>query len=143
MKSKVFIRLFCTFVLLLSSASSFAGLVVIVHPGNSLEAITKDKLKRIYLGKSKEFPNGLIIAALDQAKESEEKEEFYKKVVGKSLSQVSAYWSRLIFTGKGVPPRVLRNDEEIKSWVASHPESIAYINAGSVDKSIKIIFNVK
>ena len=143
MKSKVFIRLFCTFVLLLSSASSFAGLVVIVHPGNSLEAITKDKLKRIYLGKNKEFPNGLIIAALDQAKESEEKEEFYKKVVGKSLSQVSAYWSRLIFTGKGVPPRVLRNDEEIKSWVASHPESIAYINAGSVDKSIKIIFNVK
>lgn len=143
MKSKVFIKLFCAFVLLLSSTYSFAGLVVIVHPGNSLEAITKDKLKRIYLGKSKEFPNGLIIAALDQAKESEEKAEFYKKVVGKSLSQVSAYWSRLIFTGKGVPPRVLRNDEEIKSWVASHPESIAYINAGSVDKSIKIIFNVK
>ena len=143
MKSKVFIKLFCAFVLLLSSTYSFAELVVIVHPGNSLEATTKDKLKRIYLGKSKEFPNGLIIAALDQAKESEEKAEFYKKVVGKSLSQVSAYWSRLIFTGKGVPPRVLRNDEEIKSWVASHPESIAYINAGSVDKSIKIIFNVK
>jgi len=143
MKSKIFKKLFFVSVLLLSSTYSFAELVVIVHPGNSLEAITKDKLKRIYLGKSKEFPNGLIIAALDQEKESEEKEEFYKKVVGKSLSQVSAYWSRLIFTGKGVPPRVLANDKEIKSWVASHPESIAYINSENADDSIKILFDVK
>jgi len=143
MKSKAFIKLFFLSALLLSSAYSFAELVVIVHPGNSLEAITKDELKRIYLGKSKEFPNGLIIAALDQEKESEEKEKFYKKVVGKSLSQVSSYWSRLIFTGKGIPPRVLPNDKEIKSWVASHPESIAYINAESADDSIKIIYNVK
>jgi len=138
MKSKIFTKLFFLSALLLSSTYSFAELVVIVHPGNSLEAITKDKLKRIYLGKSKEFPNGLIIAALDQEKESEEKEKFYKKVVGKSLSQVSAYWSRLI-----IPPRVLPNDEAIKSWVASHPESIAYINAESADNSIKTIFNVK
>jgi len=143
MKSKVFIKLFFLSALLLSSTYSFAELAVIIHPGNSLEAITKDELKRIYLGKSKEFPNGLIIAALDQEKESEEKEKFYKKVVGKSLSQVSAYWSRLIFTGKGIPPRVLPNDEAIKSWVASHPESIAYINAESADNSIKTIFNVK
>lgn len=142
MKSKIFTKLFFLSVLLLSSANSFAELAVIVHPGNSLEAITKDELKRIYLGKSKEFPNGLPIAALDQEKESKEKKEFYKKVVGKSLSQVSAYWSRLIFTGKGVPPRVLSNDEELKIWVAFHPESIAYINAGNVDDSIKVIFTV-
>jgi ABC-type phosphate transport system substrate-binding protein len=143
MKNKIFHKLFFLCALLFSSSYSFAELAVIVHPGNSLQAISKDELKRIYLGKSKEFPNGLLIAALDQDKESEEKKEFYKKVVGKSLSQVSAYWSRLIFTGKGVPPRVLLNDEEVKKWVASHPESIAYINAESADDSIKVILDVK
>ena len=141
MKVSVPILLFCA--LFLSSTYSFAELAVIVHPGNSLQAITKDELKRIYLGKNKEFPNGLKIAALDHKKESQKKVEFYKKIVGKSLSQVSAYWSRLIFTGKGVPPRTLKSDAEIKEWVASHPGSIAYINVKNADDRVKVIFNVR
>ena len=129
--------------LTLGSPYGFAELAVIVHPENNIQAITKGELKRMYMGVSKEFPNGLPISAIDQFKDSDKKKEFYKKVVSKGLAQISAYWSRRVFTGKGVPPRALKDDNEIKMWVASHPESIAYIYASNVDDSVKVIFNVK
>ena len=141
---KSIVSIFIVFPLLvLGSLSSYAGLVVVVHPANSMQAISKEDLKRIYLSKKKEFSDGSLIAPLDHPKDSEAKKVFYKKVVGKSLSQVSSYWSRLIFTGKGVPPRVMRGDEEIKVWVAAHPEGIGYIDKKNIDDSIKVILNIK
>ena len=127
----------------LSSQFCFAELAIIVHPKNTLQVLSKAELKRIYLGVTEVFPNGLLISAVDQPKQSSMKREFYKKVVGKGLPQVSAYWSRRIFTGKGVPPRALKSDGEIKAWIASHPESIAYIDVKNVDHSVKTIFSVK
>ena len=143
MKFKDIVPLIFLFPLSLGSAHGFAELVVIVHPGNSIEAISKEELRHIYLGKTKHFPNGLKIASIDQLNESKIKKEFYLKVVGKTLSQISSYWSRRIFAGKGSPPRSLASDKEIKAWVASNPESIAYINKKHVDGNAKVIFNVK
>ncbi|MBV1873119.1 MAG: phosphate ABC transporter substrate-binding protein [Gammaproteobacteria bacterium] len=141
---KSIVSIFILFPLMfLGSVNSYAGLVVVVHPSNSLQAISKENLKRIYLSKKKKFSDGSLISPLDHPKDSETKKIFYKEVVGKSLSQVSSYWSRLIFSGKGIPPRVMRGDEEIKVWVASHSEGIGYINENNTDNSVKVILNIK
>ena len=75
MKFKDIVPGILLFSLSLASAYSFAELVVIVHSGNSLEAISKDELRHIYLGKTRYFPNGLKIASIDQLSETKIKKE--------------------------------------------------------------------
>ena len=131
--------------LLLFTVSSFtyAELVVVVNPQNTLQSLSKEDVSRIYLGKNKNFPNGSAIETIDLHKDSQQREDFYRKVCGKSPSQIASYWSRLIFTGKGVPPRSLDTEAAAKEWIASHPNSMAYIDSANVDGSVKVVLRVK
>jgi hypothetical protein len=42
---------------------------------------------------------------IDQVVGSEIYVEFYKKVTGRDSAQIKAIWSRILFTGRGVPPK--------------------------------------
>jgi len=124
--------------LLLTSFFSTAEVAVIVHPTNS-NTIDKNTIKRIFLGKNKKYDNGNKIIPINQNQGSEARTEFGKKVIGKSDSQLKAYWSKLIFTGKGTPPDEKSNDAEVLKLIASTPDAISYINADKVDDTVKVI----
>lgn len=123
----------------LFSHTSTAEIAVIVHPSNSAELDAK-AVKKLFLGKSKSFPNGehatLYIHGGDSGK------EFNKKVLKKSSSQFKAYWSKLAFSGKATPPKKVGSDEEAKKVVSTDTEAIAYIDAGAVDDTIKVLFTM-
>ena len=57
----------------------------------------------IFLGRATRFPNGLLAVPIDQVEGSAAREEFYTRFVGKSAAQMKAYWSKIIFTGRGQP----------------------------------------
>ncbi len=123
-------------------AEAQADVAVIVNPANKVSKMSANDIKRIYLGKAKTFPQGSSAVAVD-LKDSSAKNLFYKKVVKKSPTQLKAYWSKLIFTGKGTPPTVKNRDEDVIKWVAENREAIAYVDASSVNSSVKVIYTVK
>lgn len=123
---------------LLASFTCIAEVAVIVHPSNN-NALDEKTIKRIFLGKNKKFDNGNKIIPMNQNQGSEARTAFGKKVLGKSDSQLKAYWSKLIFTGKGTPPDEKSNDAEILKLVANTPDSIAYVDAASLDDSVKVV----
>jgi ABC-type phosphate transport system substrate-binding protein len=123
---------------LFTSFSSLAGVVVIVHPSNE-NAIDNKLIKRIYLGKAKKYPNGNQIIALNQTHGSAITNEFSDKVLSKSASQLKAYWSKLIFTGKGTPPSEMDGDAAVINSVANNPDTIGYISSDAVNDKIKVI----
>jgi len=125
-------------VLLLAPFACFAEVAVIVHPSNN-NTLDENTIKRIFLGKNKKFDNGNKIIPMNQNQGSGARTEFGKKVLGKSDSQLKAYWSKLIFTGKGTPPDEKSNDAEILKLVASTPDAIAYVDASSLDDSVKVV----
>src|ERR1700680_3876359 len=63
--------------------------------------INKEQIADLYLGRSDAF------TPIDQAAGSGIYVEFYKKVTGRDSAQVKAIWSRILFTGRGVPPKQL------------------------------------
>ena len=123
--------------LCISSAAS-SQVVVVVNPANDA-AIDAKVVKRIFLGKEKSFSNGSAIEAINLAPSSATRGEFDEKVVGRSSSQVSAYWSKLVFTGKGVPPSELNSDADVIAAVAANPNAIGYVDASSVTDGVKAI----
>ena len=78
----------------------------------------------------------------DQAESSAIRDQFYNKVTGKQAAQVKAAWSRLVFSGKGTPPKELASSAEVKKFVAANPDAIGYIEKSAVDGSVKTVLTV-
>lgn len=116
----------------------FAEVVIIVHPSNAA-ALERSDVARIYLGKSKKFPGGGQAIPLNHKEGSATKSTFDSQVLKKSSSQLKAYWSKLVFTGKGSPPKEISSEEEILQLVASNPNFIGYVDASKVNDSVKAI----
>ena len=128
--------------LALATSVASAEVVVIVNSGASISAATADDVAQIFLGKRSDI-NGTDLVAVDQAEGNASRGVFYDKVVQKSPSQLNAYWSRLIFTGKGAPPRQVGSDAEVAEAVAEDEEAIGYIDSSAVVDGVKVIFTIK
>jgi ABC-type phosphate transport system substrate-binding protein len=119
---------------------ALAETAVIVSASNANASIDKTTVSKIFLGKTKSFPDGSQAVPIDQNDGSSVREAFNSTVLGKSASQLKSYWSRLIFTGKGTPPKQSGDDAAIKGLIASNPNMIGYIDAGSADASVKVVY---
>lgn len=121
--------------------SANADVVVIANPAFASDSANADDIKRLFLGKAKDLA-GSGATPVDQTNGSPAWEHFYDSVVGKTTSQLRAYWSRLVFTGKGKPPRALGNDDEIVAAVASDKMLIGYVDAAAVTGDVKVLLTV-
>lgn len=127
-------------ILFLGAASAAqAGIAIIAHPGNPLAGITQEQLARIYLGKTREFPNGAPVTALDLREGSVTRNKFYKSVTDKDETALKSYWSKLLFTGKAQPPKEMSDDEAVKEWVSKNPDALGYVDGKVLDKSVKVL----
>lgn len=115
---------------------------VIVNSSNSIAQLDVDTVNKIFLGKTQSFPAGSKAEPVDHKEGAALRDEFYQKVTAKDAAQIKAYWAKLIFSGKGVPPQSLASDEEIKAWIAKNPAGIAYIDAKNVDASVKTVLSI-
>ena len=123
---------------LIFCSSTFAEVAVIVHPSNA-NALAGSDISRIFLGKSKKFSDGGQAVPINQPEGSAATGEFNEKALKKSASQLKAYWSKLVFTGKGTPPKEVSNDAEVVALIAANPNMIGYVSAGAADGSVKVV----
>lgn len=120
------------------ATAAAAEIAVIVNPANT-DTISKDDIAKIYMAKTKTFPGGKNATAFDQVEGSSARVQFVEKVIEKDEAQLKSYWSRLIFTGKGVPPKVVENDAAVKDMVSKNADAIGFIDAANADDSVKVV----
>ncbi|MCU7842045.1 MAG: phosphate ABC transporter substrate-binding protein [Candidatus Thiodiazotropha sp. (ex Troendleina suluensis)] len=116
-----------------------AEVAIIANPASGAGELDSKTAKKLFLGKIKTTPGMSSITLVGQADNSPVKAEFTKKVTKKDLSKYKAHWSKMIFSGKAIPPKVLANDEAVKAYVANHNDAVGYVDAGAVDDSVKIL----
>ena len=130
---------------LLALSLPFAGaaeLVVIVSARSAVGPLRADQVADIFLGQVGRFPDGGEAIALDQSVGSPLRNEFYTKVTAKTPALVKAYWTKMIFTGRGQPPREAPNSWVIRKLVADNPTLIGYIDKSALDASVRPILTV-
>ncbi|MEW9900939.1 phosphate ABC transporter substrate-binding protein [Chitinivorax sp. PXF-14] len=141
MKTKIIRTALIGFALAMGAQAAQAEIAVIVSAKSPVGNLSGDQVSQIFLGKSNNFPGGGPAIPVDQAEGSAAREDFYTKVTGKSAAQVKAYWSKLIFTGKGQPPKEVGGDKDVKKLIADNPNMVGYIEKGAVDGSVKVILS--
>ena len=123
----------------LAAGTASAQVVVIVSAKSPITALRTDEVANIFLGRSMTYPTGDEAVPLDQHESSEVRREFYAKVTRRSAAFLKAHWSKLLFTGKGQPPRDMANGEAVKKIVAEHTKFIGYIDKSAVDASVRVV----
>lgn len=119
-----------------------ADMVLIAHPKSGVERLSRDEVVNIYLGRYRRLTDSLGAEPIDLPAEHEAKALFYRRLVGKSLPEINAYWARLVFSGKTSPPFVASSAEEALQRVASRPSALAYVDRTRVDKRVVIVFDL-
>lgn len=118
---------------------SVDSVVVIVSADRAVTEISRLQLADIYLGRASRLPDGGPVVPVDQAPGSPAREIFYEEYLDRSQAEVRSHWSKLIFTGRGRPPRDLPGDRRVKERVASDPRAIGYVDVSLVDESVRIV----
>ena len=106
---KNFLRSLAALAIISWSGLALAEVAVIVHPSASVDSLTADEISRLFMGKSKSFPNGSPAIALNQDDGSATRDVFNQEICNKSPSQYKAYWSKLVFTGTHTTHDVVAN----------------------------------
>ncbi|HET8705135.1 MAG TPA: phosphate ABC transporter substrate-binding protein [Pseudomonadales bacterium] len=115
-----------------------AEVVVIVNQDNKIQSLTASQLRDIFLGQSSEFPDGDIAIPADLP-DGGPRDEFYLKYAEKSPQQMRAYWLKVLYTGKGVPPQKMPSADALKKLVAKNQGAIGYIEQKDVDNTVKVV----
>jgi ABC-type phosphate transport system substrate-binding protein len=123
------------------SGAAQAGMAIIAHPSNPIAGISAEETAKIYLGKSASFDNGRAATPVDQTA-GPTRTKFNAQVLQKDDRELKAYWSKLLFTGKGRPPEEIGDDAAVKAWVAKTPSALGYVDGKVVDSSVKVLLIV-
>lgn len=132
--------LFCTLCLL--SAAVIAEPVVVVNARSGINQLSQDEVINIFLGRYRRLPNGLTAVPVDQPENSPLRREFYRRLVNKDLHEITAYWSRLIFSGKTSPPSQAADTTEVIQLLAGNIGAVAYLERSRVDSRFRIVLEL-
>lgn len=125
----------CTLCIAATSAS--AELVVIVSSRNPNPVLNAEQVSAIFLGQTARFPDGAAAVAVDQGLGAAQRDLFYRQLTGKTPALLKAHWSKMVFTGRGQPPREATGDAAVRRLVADNPSMIGYIERAALDPSVR------
>jgi len=118
------------------------SLAVIVSKDSSINSITKKELSKIFLAKTKKLPNGEKSITIESTNK-EYQTKFYKNISNKNEKQLKKYWAKMIFTGRGQPPKKMSSINELILFIQNNKNAISYIPVKYKSSNIKTIMEIE
>lgn len=117
-----------------------AEVAVVAHTevqldGDGIDAAT---LQAFYLGKKRTWPGGSHVVLTVNHHEAVHA-SFLGTYIGKSPSNFTNFWKRMVFTGQGKMPESFDNDSAVIDFVARTPGAIGYVDQSNVNDSVMMV----
>lgn len=135
----VLIRLLATALCCTLVTLAQAEVVVAVSEQSSIKTLSRLQLTDIYLGRLTQLPSGYAVTPLDQAEPSGSHHQFYQHYLGRTAAEIRAHWSRLIFTGRGQPPKAVAGDAAMADALIDNPSAVGYLNTEALREGLRVI----
>ena len=111
--------------LLLGLATAQADILVVASASSPVSSLTESQVKQLFTGVLHEVA-GEKLTPVDLPETSTARDDFYKAIAGRTAQQMRAYWTRLIFTGRGTPPATA-SESELPIRLKANPELVSYL----------------
>jgi len=125
--------------MLFSAMAQAQDMVVIANKSVS-GSLSREQVANNFLGKSVSLPSGGRAQPVDLPASNPLREQFYSRVTGKSTAEVKAYWARLVFTGRALPPKEARSSAEVRRIVASTFGAVGYVEPSAAGETVTVIY---
>ncbi len=137
--SRILSSMGCALALSFAASAVCADVVVVVSQQSPVTTLSRTQLTDIYLGRMSRFPNGEPVVPIDQKEGTDARAAFYRDYLGQSPAQIKAHWSKLIFTGRGQPPRSVEDGAAMAEFIAEHPKAIGYTDSDYITSDVRIV----
>ena len=137
-KLKIIVFLF----VMILTFSLYAGddLVLVANKSVSESNLSKQDLRRIFLGEMQSWKNGDKLIAINLPANNPLRQSFQNKVLGITVEELQKFWSDEQIKGNIVKPPVNQSSTKaVKLFVSKIPGAVGYIPASEVDDTVKII----
>jgi len=124
--------------LLCGAVEAPAEVVVVVSKNSPIESLSRQEINNIFLGNTATLPKVGKIVPFDRGDEKL-RSEFYQDFTGRDLPQIKSHWAKIIFTGRGYPPKTVNSIDELKDALQRNPNAISYVTADKIDDSLKVL----
>lgn len=112
------------------AVESSEAVVVVAGHTSAVAGLSRDEVTRLYLGERLEGSKAPL-KALELDLPLWTREAFYARLLGRSPVQMRALWARLVFSGKGRPPRIVADVDAALRELDSDPNVIVFMPADS------------
>ena len=113
---------------------------VIVHPGSPVAALAPEQVKALFNGHMRAFPStSEMVTLLDHPMESIRYRDFYQLVFNSPPERVQRRRAAYLFSGKGILPDTVEDDEAVIRKVLENPSAIGYVDPEKVDDRVKVV----
>jgi len=113
--------------------------VVIVHPSNRFDTLSRSKVSYLFLRRVSRWPWGAEVTPVELSNPSKVRGDFLTQVPRITEEQLEAYWIDQRTTRGVSPPVQVPDAQSVKALVAARPGAIGYIPADALDGSVKVL----
>lgn len=121
-------------------------LLVVVSNKTPTPTVTNKDVADLYLGRTRHLSNGQMVVPLDSPAAAPVRARFYKALTGKAITDINAYWARLLFTGQSSPPQPMPDTNALLEAVRASPGTMAYVEQSQVANpeamGLKVILSI-
>jgi ABC-type phosphate transport system substrate-binding protein len=137
------IRLLLTTLLFGVAVQAHADDFAVITLNPNLKELRVNQVKLIYRGRVSHI-NGVHVRLLDLPRKSQNREGFYRQLLNKSPTQMSAIWARLSFSGKAIAPAEISSEtpDEVIQWLKSNSNGIAYLPTDLLPEDAYVIYQL-
>lgn len=124
-----------TLLFTLTALPARADLVLVVNNRSSIERLSREDVVNVFMGRYRKAPDDSTIRPFDLEGDSPARKVFYRRLIDKSLEEVNAYWARLVFAGRTVPPAQAKGQDDMLEKLANDPHAIGYVDRDFLNAS--------
>ena len=117
----------------------FADIYVVANKDNPVNQLSVNEVRDLYLGRSKAFPDGQFAYIYDREESSEARARFFRAIANMDLSQVDAYWARLVFAGRMLPLNTASTDNILVKKIGIKVNAIGYLTHAPSSPDVKTL----
>lgn len=128
----------------LVATSVQAEILVVVHPDNPVTTLSRNDVRKIFMGKQRLFPDSRTeIRVIDQAEPQAVFVQFYQQLLSMDPARLANYRAAFLFSGKGRLPEVVPDDRAVIERIRQDPAAIGYLSAPPAAAEVRTVFTLE
>lgn len=128
---------------LLTASAAVEEVDVVVNKSNNAGPLSREEVRRIFMGEKSSWPGGKRITVLMLARDQPERGVILGEVFKMNESDYTRYFLQAAFTGRvQAAPKDLLSATQMKTRLAANPNAIGYLKKRDVDDSVRVLLKL-